>query len=481
MKLPEPPAPSNLPPSPNSKAVSLEELLSLKKTKAPGDPKDPSKPARAVATELPKTLAKESAQISSKPVLLVVHDGAQGDAMLQTKLQPLEVQIQLQWLSLQEAVVEKILQDRPYAVVVEFAPNVLDLASSIASGLQHHDENLAVFALGNTSDPQSMFAALRAGVQDFLDIDVPEPVLLQSVKEVLQRNDRHKLSEKAVAEQDVSDASVVALMAARSGMGCSLLAAHLAMFLQAQHAPQQAPSNALDPAALQTLLLDLGGPVGDGALYLNLINEFDFYEAVQSLRRFDRKLASAGLPLHDSGLRILSLKRPHEALRGLPAMEIEQLLDRLRKYFEMVIADLGALPEPGLTHSIASRAQKIWLLCDQSLSSVVATTELIQQLVAQKIDRSRIQLIVCRYESQIALEPQEIAEQLGIPLLATIPERRKVLLQAVNKGELLAPNLRSEPYVKAVQQLTRELLRGAATAPVASQSWWGRIFHRSKG
>ena len=101
--------------------------------------------------------------------------------------------------------------------------------------------------------------------------------------------------------------------------------------------------------------------------------------------------------------------------------------------------------------------------------------------MAQKIDRSRIQLIVCRYESQIALEPQEIAEQLGIPLLATIPERRKVLLQAVNKGELLAANLRSEPYVKAVQQLTRELLRGAATAPVASQSWWGRIFHRSKG
>lgn len=481
MKIPEPPASSPSLPSSNNQTVSLEDLLSLKKPKVSADAKGISKPVRAAGVAAPATPAASHVETVNKPILLVIHDAVEGDAILQNKLQPLEAQIQLQWLSLYEAVVEKILQDRPYAVVVEFAPNVLDLASSIASGLQQHDENLAVFALGNTSDPQSMFAALRAGVQDFLDIDVPEPVLQKSVQEVLQRNAQLKASEKLVAEQDVPDACVVALISARSGIGSSLLATHLASFVQAQSERRQAQHSVPEQSPLQTLLLDLGGPVGDGALYLNLINEFDFYEAVQSLRRFDRKLASAGLPQHKSGLRILSLKRPHEELRNLPAMEIEQLLDRLRKYFAVVVADLGASPDTDLIHSVASRADKIWLLCDQSLSSVVASTELIQKLQAHKIERSNIQLIVNRYESQIALEPKEIAEQLGVPLLATIPERRKALLQAVNKGHLLSSQQHREPYVKAVLKLTRELQLVAPTALTSQPSWWARLFHRMKG
>ena len=80
-------------------------------------------------------------------------------------------------------------------------------------------------------------------------------------------------------------------------------------------------------------------------------------------------------------------------------------------------------------------------------------------------------MIVNRHDEDLALSAQQIAEQLQLPLLATIADRRKALSQAVNQGQLLSPTQRREPYVQAVGKLTQMLMdqhHGAATPASSS-------------
>ena len=265
-------------------------------------------------------------------------------------------------------------------------------------------------------------------------------------------------------------------------MGSSLLSAHLSLYLQQALWPTLRPSintpNQDEAEHLGALLLDLGAPESDGALYLDLVSDFDFIEAVQSLRRFDRKLASTGLTKHHSGLRLLSLPRQSSRIRQIAYAEADLLVQRLRDYFSIVVADLGGVSKTNLAMRVAARASKVWLICDQSLASVVSTTELIRELEGQQVHRSSMELIVCRYDRGLELSAQQIADQLQVKLLLTVPERRVELLQAVNQGQLLAAQSRREPYVQAVSKLVENLIQSYQLEGEHQRGRWGQLFQR---
>lgn len=303
-------------------------------------------------------------------------------------------------------------------------------------------------------------------MQDFLDLDASDHDIRQSFRELLAKGPHPK------AQHATASAPLTAILSARAGVGSSLLAVHLAVYLQ--HAlnerAKKANASSGEQEAVGALLLDLGAPSGDGALYLDLVAEFDFMEAVHSLRRFDKKLASAGLAKHESGLRLLSLPRQSGRLRDVAYAEADLLVQRLREYFQYIVADLGGVSQTNLAMRVASKASKIWVICDQSLPSVVSTTELLRELEIQQVPRSGMELIVCSYDRNLELSAQHIADQLELSLLTTVPERRVELLQAVNQGQLLGMQARRDPYVQVVHKLVDILLQseGAQSTQKAS-------------
>ena len=131
--------------------------------------------------------------------------------------------------------------------------------------------------------------------------------------------------------------------------------------------------------------------------------------------------------------------------------------------------DLGAAASLQLTLELLPSASDIWILCDQSVASVVWTTELLQQLEAHQIDRDRLQLVVSRHDPRLELSAQQMSKQLQLPLLGVIPERRRELAQVVNLGALLPLQPKREPYVQALDGLLRQLLatHHPAAAPYA--------------
>jgi pilus assembly protein CpaE len=350
-------------------------------------------------------------------------------------------------------VAEQVQQLQPQAVLVQFDCANVEAATALVSQLQQTFPLIPRVAIGHAQDAECLLAALRAGVQDFLDLDAPLEPAQRVISQLLAR--------PAAVDQRRSDAApITALISARAGLGCSLLASHLAWHLQEGLSPARAgKAGAANPASdeqrLHTLLLDMGASGGDCAIYLNTPGEFSLADALSQQRRLDKRMAASALSHHPSGLRLLTMPR-HAALPA--AGEIDALVQRLGQYFEHLVLDLGADTPLPVMAEVLPQASQIWLVCDQSVASVVWTAELLQQLQAMGIAPERIELIVNRHDSRLELAAAHMAAQLQLTLLASIPERRRPLMQEVNRGQLLQAQRRSEPYVKAVAQLAEQLL-----------------------
>ncbi len=418
--------------------------------------------------------------------LLFIHAGTAESTIAQSWLQRMLDGSRLHLARFQDPIAEQVQRYMPHAVLVHFDPLATDEAAHLASQLHVSHPHLPCVAVGRTKYPQCMLSALRAGVQDFLDVDGPVLAAQQTVRDLLRR-----MPPPAAAA--AASAPLTAILSARAGIGTSLLASHLAWYLQKRlHGiiqNKEISASEISTETLDGLLIDLGNPSGDCALYLGTLGDFDFIEAVNNLRRFDRRLACTGLARHGSGLRLLTLPRQSGRLRDVSYADVDALLQRLRQYFRHIVADLGAVVPTHLAMRVALRASQVWVVCDQSVASVVSTSELLRQLDEQKIERERMQLIVSRHDSQLELDAQQIARQLHLPLLATIPERRRELAQAVNQGQLLPSRLQREPYVQAVDKLATLLMAtlhhnhvpstgtGTAAAPARGLQ---RFFHRTR-
>ncbi|MCD2512150.1 AAA family ATPase [Comamonas endophytica] len=406
--------------------------------------------------------------------LLLVHAGFSEGALIHTWMQHVMKGSSLYLARFQEAVTDLVLDHQPYAVLIQFDPCCIDAAVALSAQLQQHYPQIPRLAIGRTRHAQCVLAALRTGVQDFLDIDGSVDTAQQVV--------RHLLSSPPSAGLHISRAPQTAIISARAGLGCSLLAAHLGTHLQARlQQPAHPAGDALSTdakgvtqEALASLLIELGHPGGDCAIYLDTPGEFGFADAVHQQRRLDRRMAQSAIARHASGLRLLTLARaPHDC----PSSEVQALLNRLGHYFRHIVLDLGACQSPQMLKDVLPSASEIWVVCDQSVASVVGTAELLQQLQQLAVPRERLRLIVGRHDRRLELSAQQIARQLQLPLLAQLPERRRELAEVVNQGLLFPAQRRREPYVQAVAQLVDHLLadhhpetaqpRAASATPLA--------------
>ena len=416
--------------------------------------------------------------LDPKVPLLLVHAGFSEGALIQTWMQHVMKGSSLYLARFQERVTDLVLDHQPYALLIQFDPCCIDAAVAISAQLQTQYPHIPRLAIGRARHSQCMLAALRTGVQDFLDIDGSVDTAQQVI--------HHLLVSPPAASLHESHAPQTAIVSARAGLGCSLLAAHLSAHLQARlQTPQPVPTAATGSAdgsteeLLSNLLIELGHPGGDCAIYLNTPGDFGFNDAVHQQRRLDRRMAQSAIARHASGLRLLTLARQSP---GGTSSEVQALLHRLGNYFRHIVLDLGACDSMQMLKNVLPGASEIWVLCDQSVASVVGTAEMLQQLEALHVPRKRLQLIVGRHDSRLELSAQQIARQLQLPLLARLPERRRELSQVVNQGMLFAPHQRREPYVQAVATLVDRLLADhhPETAPpkVAAASPLTRLLQR---
>ena len=349
---------------------------------------------------------------------------------------------------------------QPHCVVLlDFRRAAACGSTELARQLQRSQPELALVAVGSTTSDQvdGIVAAVRCGLRDILDMDTSTA----DIDAVLRRA-AGSTGTRAAPVEAPPKARLVLVLGVRAGVGSSTLAAHLGVLAQQLSQPAAADgSNPHAPAnANSTLLLDLGQPAGDTALYLNLDSQFHFDDALRHAGRIDATLVRTA-----GGLTLLG--QPAGSDGGLlpdPAV----LVQRLRGVFETVLCDLGGVPVRQIPRSLFNSADEIWLVADQAIGTLVSLDQVLKQLETLGLRDTRLQLVINRHEEDGGLTPAQIAERFSLPLLATLPDCHR-LRSSANHGHLLLQDAPRDPYLRALTPLLLHLDQAAARA--LPRSW----------
>ena len=349
-------------------------------------------------------------------------------------------------------------------VLLDFRHGAAAASSELARQLQRGLPALTRGAVGSTSSEQvdGICAAVRCGLRDILDLDTPAADM-----DAVLRRAAGTGSASGAPREVPHKARLVLVLGVRAGVGSSTLAAHLGVL--AQQLSQPAAADGTDPGAPATanttLLLDLGQPAGDTALYLNLDSQFHFDDALRHAGRIDATLVRTAMTRHSGGLTLLGQPAGSD---GGPLPDPAVLVQRLRGVFETVLCDLGGVPVRQIPRSLFISADEIWLVADQAIGTLVSLDQVLKQLEGLSVRDPRLHLVINRHEEDGGLSPEQIAERFALPLLATLPDCHR-LRSSANHGHLLLQDAPRDPYLRALTPLLLHLDQAAARA--LPRSW----------
>lgn len=176
-----------------------------------------------------------------------------------------------------------------------------------------------------------------------------------------------------------------------------------------------------------------------------------------------------------------------EMRASLGPMLAERLLDELTQRFRWVIVDIGAelvgIEAAPATHRAAlARAEQVMLIGAADFVGVWharTALEHLERLVG--IERSRVQVILNRYDGRFHHSRQEVEWHLGAPVVAVIPFDHAGQQRAIaeQRPVVLDPSSRAS---RALLSLAEGIHAGKLRLPVgdtrARARWWQRLIHR---
>jgi len=369
---------------------------------------------------------------------------------------------------------ERIALLGPVAVFIDFSPEQSAMASQLHQRLKRDWPTLPVLATGTSAEPAAMLSALRAGVDDFIDMAAASTEAVITLRALLDR--RGTL-------QGGTRGSTLALLGARAGLGVTTLATSLALTLNDQLV--QAPARPQGRSVRHGVaLLDLGLPARDGLLYLDTQSGFSFVDGVRNLRRLDQTLLHTALAHHSSGVAVLPLPASLAQVREISHADSVTLIKRLADFFDFQIADLGGFSTLDFVAQTVREAQQAWVVCDQSIGGIVSTANMLKELRTRGVETERLALVVNRFDSHVGLSAKDIAERLELPLRHVLPSRGAQLLAAASRGEMLVRTSRGDPYAQAVTGIARSLHQeyiSATGQPPAKDPRWVALMSQVTG
>jgi pilus assembly protein CpaE len=350
---------------------------------------------------------------------------------------------------------EKLNALRPVVVIVDFSASDAASMSALVEDIRRHRPGMPVLGAGPVTHAGATLAALRAGVDDFIGLEM-------SADEVLQI-----LRIRASASRMTERGRVAVMLGARGGLGVSTIACNLSQLLRDGG---QAPSR-------EVALLDLGLPAGDGLLYMDMSSDFSFVDGVRNLKRMDATLIHTTVARQASGVAVLPLPSNLAQMREISHGDSVALIGRLREFFQVQLADFGGFPNLDFLAQVLIRAQgdRVWVVCDQSLGGIVSTTQLLKDLRERGVDIKDFGLIVNRFTPDVDIVARDIAARLDLRLDAVLPSRSAALMNACSRGQVLAVAHRNDPFVQGLQPLARQLLERSDDRTSLRSPWLQKL------
>ena len=366
-----------------------------------------------------------------------------------------ELDAQLEWLETalgagaslvraDEPSIDRVLQladtASATAVFVRFGPLDHAQRGQFVLRMLERKPSLAVIALAESDDPQLMLSVLRSGARDLVPLGADSAELHAAVERVLSRH--------AAIQPRRAGGGVHAVVCARPDGTSASFATHLTLAIRRQV-----------PIDEKVLLLDLGTPVGDSLLLLDLRPTYSFADAVRSVRRFDQTLIHAAFARHSSGISVLALPEDPADLEGIRPADAIALTGVLKAYFDHIVINLSGLFDLDQLFAMLEKASSVLVHTDQCVATCRANYRLLEAIRQAKVPLEESICVVDRFQPRVDPPPEQIAELLNLERWFCLPPEGIRMLQGLNTGRSILDQAPTCGYSRAISQMASAVLK----------------------
>jgi len=319
----------------------------------------------------------------------------------------------------------------------------------VALGLirEMREMGIPVVALHTSNDPDLVLNCMRNGAVEFLC----PPFQAQSLKTALDQLD--KRAKGALSPQ--SGGEVYCFMRGKSCSGNTTLACNVAYELH-------------NFSRQKVLLADLDPLTGTIAFLLKLDSNYTFVHALANSSRLDDDLWS-GMVTPCRGVDVLlSPDMPVELV--YESEDLAAMVQYWRQAYDYVVLDIPGSQCPwGL--ELARLGDQLVLVTTNELPAIHATQNTLAYLDHKNFSRSRIRLVVNRYNIDVGLDEQAVAAALELKIFQLLPSDFEAVQKSLMEGK---PVPASTKVGRSITELA-ENLSGRKRAP-KRHSLFGGLF-----
>lgn len=262
----------------------------------------------------------------------------------------------------------------------------LGIVETLCAGGQNY-----VMAYSSRADMKLAVRFMRAGVREFFTLPLDATELAAALKLAVKNRE-----EAPAPVEEKSGGKLFVFLGCKGGCGVTTLASNFALAL-AQESNQQ------------TLLIDLGLPLGDAAINLGIISEYSVAAALQHADRLDARLLSTLVAKHNSGLSVLGASSEFpDAPPSDDAMN--KLVSVARQHYDFVVVDAGSRLDL-IKSQLFGPSATIFLVTQVGVSELRAANLIMKRFFSQRSEN--VQIVLNRFKaSDLLFDEKTITEAL---------------------------------------------------------------------
>jgi len=310
--------------------------------------------------------------------------------------------------------------------------------------------------ISGDASAEFLMRAMRAGVREV----VPTNGGPEAIRGALTRL-MHKRSTQIAVPQHESQ--VFAFLSCKGGSGATFLAANLAYVLASEYGKRVA-------------LIDLNVQFGDAAIFVSESQPpSNIAELSQQIHRLDASLLAASMLEAAPNLFVLAAPEDPAHSTDVKREHVEAIVRLARSHYDFVILDVSRSLD-GLSLQALDMADTIFPVLQLTLPFVRDGKRLLSIFRSLDYPRSKIQLIVNRYEKGGELSLQDLERAVDEKVSHVVPNSYLAAAASVNLGIPIVKANRGNPISKLLIEMGRGFV--PAEEQIASGGWLSRMLSR---
>ncbi|WND02647.1 cellulose synthase operon protein YhjQ/BcsQ [Temperatibacter marinus] len=291
-----------------------------------------------------------------------------------------------------------------------------------------------VVALGAINDVSFYRDLLTVGVQEYLVKPVSKDMISEAISQSLEM--MNQVEEADVEVREVHSRHILCV-GVRGGLGTSQLAANLAWMSASQK--------------IDTSLLDLDPFFGIGAMTFDLEPGRGLPDALENPARVDGLFLERAVVKAHPNLAIMAAEAPIGMIPDPTSEAVEKLVNTLGENYGCVIVDV---PRTFLaTHTdLLTASTDIVLVTDLSLASARDCIRLLSQ-IKSFAPAADVHIVANRVGAVNEVTQRDFENSIESNLDVLLPEDRKAMIAATQKGKVLVETAPSSKFAQAVKTL----------------------------